>query len=406
MNNIEIGFKLSFIGSSLATVEITLSSVKQVYCQFTLEHPLVYLLRNWSQTCVVEDSNFKCLEEEEPKISEITDEEIEVAAKELLTNDVQQAKEDEEEPLVSLLSSHLSEYDALLDEVAEGLLSHEPELCEEGVNGTYFLKSTSGTPIGVFKPIDEELSSSENPKSDPTKDDTESRTLTGIQTGEAAYREVAAYLIDDEHFFGVPKTALVQLSPSKKFKNRSKIGSLQEFVENDGASWDIGPSAFPMDEVHKIGILDLYTMNFDRHGGNILFREDDEKGISLIPIDNGFSLPDTLAIPNLWFEWMTWSQSKKPFSPKSIEFLQRLDIAKHVEMISKELQIRPECLRVMTVMGRLLKKAVAAGLTLYDIGCLLCPVGSDESPLAQAWPKLSACEEDEIDFILDSVIAK
>lgn len=150
---------------------------------------------------------------------------------------------------------------------------HEPELCEEGVNGTYFLKSTSGTPIGVFKPIDEELSSSENPKSDPTKDDTESRTLTGIQTGEAAYREVAAYLIDDEHFFGVPKTALVQLSPSKKFKNRSKIGSLQEFVENDGASWDIGPSAFPMDEVHKIGILDLYTMNFDRHGGNILFRE-------------------------------------------------------------------------------------------------------------------------------------
>lgn len=398
MNNIEIGFKLSFIGSSLATVEITLSSVKQVYCQFTLEHPLVYLLRNWCQTCPA-DSNLKCLDlDAEPKISEITDEEIEVAAKELLINDVQK---EQEEPLVSLLNSHLSEYDALLDEVAEGLLAHEPELCEEGVNGTYFLKSTKGAPIGVFKPIDEELSSSENPKSQD-----EDRSLTGIQTGEAAYREVAAYLIDDERFFGVPRTALVQLSPSKKFKNRSKIGSLQEFVENDGASWDIGPSAFPVDEVHKIGILDLYTMNFDRHGGNILFREDDKKGISLIPIDNGFSLPDTLAIPNLWFEWMTWSQSKKPFSPKSVEFLQRLDIAKHVEKISQELHIRPECLRVMTVMGRLLKKAVAAGLSLYDIGCLLCPVGSDDSALSQMWPTLSSCAEEEIDSILETVIAK
>lgn len=401
MNNIEIGFKLSFIGSSLATVEITFSSVKQVLCQFTLEHPFVYLLRNWTESCLVDNGDLKLLEK--PKISEITDEEIEVAAKELLTN-AEVQKSQEEEPLVSLLNSHLSDYDALLEEVAEGLLAHEPELCEEGVNGTYFLKGTSGNPIGVFKPVDEELMSEENPKSDFAAEEERTQYFTGIQTGEAAYREVAAYLIDDEKFFGVPKTALVQLSPQKKFKNRSKVGSLQEFVENDGASWDIGPSAFPVDEVHKIGILDLYTLNFDRHGGNILFKEDDEKGISLIPIDNGFSLPDTLAIPNLWFEWMTWSQSKKPFSQKSIEFLQRLDIAKHVEMISKELHIRPECLRVMTVMGHLLKKAVASGLSLYDIGCLLCPVGSDSSPLADAWPKLSSCNEAEIDEVLAELV--
>jgi hypothetical protein len=398
-NNIEIGFKLSFIGSSLATVEITFLSVKQVLCQFTLEHPFVYLLRNWCEARY--DSGDLKLIEKPSKIYEITEEEIEVAAKELLTK-----AEPEEQPLVSLLNTHLSEYDALLEEVAEGLLAHEPELCDEGVNGTYFLKSASGNPIGVFKPIDEEIMSQDNPKTIANASEDRIQYFTGIQTGEAAYREVAAYLIDDEKFFGVPKTALVQLSPTKKKFNRAKVGSLQEFVENDGASWDIGPSAFPVDEVHKIGILDLYTLNFDRHGGNILFKEDEENGISLIPIDNGFSLPDTLAIPNLWFEWMAWSQSKKPFSQKTIEYLKRLDIAKHVEMIKKELHIRPECLRVMTVMGHLLKKAVDAGLSLYDIGCFLCPVGSDSSPLADAWPKLVACGEDEIDVVINELVSR
>jgi hypothetical protein len=115
--------------------------------------------------------------------------------------------------------------------------------------------------------------SQDNPKTIANASEDRIQYFTGIQTGEAAYREVAAYLIDDEKFFGVPKTALVQLSPTKKKFNRAKVGSLQEFVENDGASWDIGPSAFPVDEVHKIGILDLYTLNFDRHGGNILFKE-------------------------------------------------------------------------------------------------------------------------------------
>jgi len=264
------------------------------------------------------------------------------------------------------------------------------------------MKGSSGSTIGVFKPIDEDSLSIENPKSNENKCD-----VVGIQSGESAYREVAAYLIDDEKFFGVPKTALVQLSPTKKFKNRTKVGSLQEFVENDGASWDIGSNVFPVDEVHKIGILDLYTLNFDRHGGNILFKEDDEDGISLIPIDNGFSLPDTFAIPNLWFEWMSWSQSKKPFNQKTVAFIENLNVEKHIETIRSQLNIRSECLKIMTLMGYLLKKSVAAGLTLHDIGSLLCPVGKSPSPIVAAYgDKVEDVDFVKMDHLISSIVSK
>jgi len=53
-----------------------------------------------------------------------------------------------------------NEESELLAQVKEGLEYHEPEACEDGVNGTYFMKDAEANTIAVFKPNDEEGNSS------------------------------------------------------------------------------------------------------------------------------------------------------------------------------------------------------------------------------------------------------
>lgn len=146
-----------------------------------------------------------------------------------------------------------------------------------------------------------------------------------VRVGEAAMREVAAYLLDHDHFANVPCTVLVRLthpifhvapeqpagdsSPGKadwspaapagqsadsavspttssltqSFMRKTsspaetprqhapaKLGSLQEFVRHDGDTSEQGASRFSTAHVHRIGILDLRLLNTDRHAGNML----------------------------------------------------------------------------------------------------------------------------------------
>jgi len=265
----------------------------------------------------------------------------------------------------------------LISRVREGLQYHTPELCEEGVNETYFLKDKNGKKIAIFKPQDEEANSENNPK----RNLEDSSLPKGILPGEAAAREVAAYLLDREHFYGVPRTLMVKIAHTFN-KNASsfekliiKTGSLQEFIDNDGSSEDFGSSSFPVSEVHKIGIMDLHIFNIDRHAGNILVRKSRNNAISLIPIDHGFSLPDTPECP--WFEWMNWSQSRQPFDEDTKSYIQRMDFERDSQLLQHELNVRPECLLHMRFTVALLQKAAALNLTLYDIGTILCRKNPD-----------------------------
>lgn len=69
-----------------------------------------------------------------------------------------------------------------------------------------------------------------------------------------------------------------------------------------------GYSGFPVQEVHKIAVLDLRLGNADRNAGNILARRkaDGSGGQSweLIPIDHGYCLP--ASFEDLSYEWMYW----------------------------------------------------------------------------------------------------
>jgi len=104
--------------------------------------------------------------------------------------------------------------------------------------------------------------------------------------GEAGLREVAASLLDHGGFSRVPVTALAHVQhpifhveaglggrPTSWRGAPTKLVSLQEFVEHDSDAGDCGASGFPVEEVHRIGILDIRIFNTDRHSGNILIRK-------------------------------------------------------------------------------------------------------------------------------------
>lgn len=184
-----------------------------------------------------------------------------------------------------------------------------------------------------------------------------------VRVGEAAMREVAAYLLDHDHFARVPCTVLVRLThpifhvaaepgasadaapasqsvgsdssstialgsssfmsaaagvPAQQRQAPAKLGSLQEYVTHSGDSSEQGASRFSTRDVHRIGILDLRLLNTDRHAGNLLCRPQEasdastalgrlEAGkVALVPIDHGFCLPEALEPP--FFEWLHWPQ--------------------------------------------------------------------------------------------------
>ena len=67
-----------------------------------------------------------------------------------------------------------------------------------------------------------------------------------------------------------PSTSVPAALPSSSDALRSKVGSLQSYVEFDELSGDVAPQLFPASEVHKIAILDMRLFNIDRNEANIL----------------------------------------------------------------------------------------------------------------------------------------
>lgn len=141
---------------------------------------------------------------------------------------------------------------------------------------------------------------------------------------------------------------------------------------------------FSTDEVHKIAILDLRLLNLDRNECNILVTKkiDELTGEvtrSLTPIDHGLSIPDSLEIASFDLSWLSYDQADQPFSQASLDYIKRLDVDKDIQFLEQNFKVRPECLRNMKISGLLLKRAAAKGLTLAQIGTVLCRPDDDPS---------------------------
>eukprot|EP00743_Colponemidia_sp_Colp-15_P003410 GILK01003684.1.p1 GENE.GILK01003684.1~~GILK01003684.1.p1 ORF type:complete len:739 (-),score=166.20 GILK01003684.1:243-2459(-) len=257
-----------------------------------------------------------------------------------------------------------------------------PKLTLDGTGGTYLLRDRTKRIAAVFKPQDEEAFAPNNPRGYVGKIG-QAGFRNGILSGEAASREVAGYLLDRNHFSSVPATCLVEAMHSSFHmeggkKMTYKTGSLQEYVNHDDVAGNFSCSLFPRHEVHKIGILDIRLLNTDRNEANILVvrrrsKEDHHKTLyELIPIDHGLTLPDTLEICSYDLTWMSWPQAKEPFDETALKYIEALDPDADANMLRKVLAIRETCLRNMRITGLLLKKGASAGLSLFEIGSILC----------------------------------
>lgn len=70
-----------------------------------------------------------------------------------------------------------------------------------------------------------------------------------------------------------------------------------------------------MDEIHKIAVLDLRLLNLDRNACNILVQNhadpsSGEQRKTLVPIDHGLTIPDSLAIQSFDLAWLDYPQAE------------------------------------------------------------------------------------------------
>ncbi|XP_057759395.1 phosphatidylinositol 4-kinase gamma 2-like [Arachis stenosperma] len=280
----------------------------------------------------------------------------------------------------------------MINSTFDGLKNkHNPIRSSEGTGGAYLMQDSSGMEyVSVFKPIDEEPMAVNNPQGLPLSSNGEG-LKRGTKVGEGAVREVAAYVLDHPRagprlvsgeavgFAGVPPTAMVRCL-HEAFNHPDgyacsakhvKMGSLQMYMNNDGNCEDIGPGAFPVEEVHKITLLDIRMANADRHAGNILFKKEAGGHISLIPIDHGYCLPEQFE--DCTFDWLYWPQARQPYSADTVDYIRSLDAEKDIELLKYYgWDVPVECARILRVSTMLLKKGVERGLTPYDIGSIMC----------------------------------
>lgn len=267
-----------------------------------------------------------------------------------------------------------------------------------GLGGAYYFRNCHGENIAIVKPTDEEPYAPNNPKGFVGKALGQPGMKRSVRVGETGVREVAAYLLDYDHFANVPSTALVKVTHpvfnvndgvksnvKKTCKQISKIASLQQYISHDFDASDHGTSSFPVSVVHRIGILDIRILNTDRHAGNLLVKKLDGVGsfgqVELVPIDHGFCLPESLEDP--YFEWIHWPQASFPFSEDELEYINHLDPFRDSEMLRMELpMIREACLRVLVLCTIFLKEAAAFGLCLAEIGEMMSREfqGHEEEP--------------------------
>ncbi|KDP24324.1 hypothetical protein JCGZ_25620 [Jatropha curcas] len=312
--------------------------------------------------------------------------------------DLQQS--DQSGPIEILgFSDHFAAVKELVKEIVKAMRTGvDPSPIHSGLGGAYYFKNCHGENVAIVKPTDEEPYAPNNPKGFVGNALGQPGLKRSVRVGETGFREVAAYLLDYDHFANVPSTALVKVTHSifnvndgvkgnkhPQRKQVSKIASLQQFIPHDFDASDHGTSSFPVAAVHRIGILDIRILNTDRHAGNLLVRKLDGIGrfgqVELVPIDHGLCLPESLEDP--YFEWIYWPQASIPFSEDELEYIHCLDPFQDSDMLRRELpMIRDACLRVLVICTVFLKEAASFGLCLAEIGEMMSREfrGHEEEP--------------------------
>lgn len=259
---------------------------------------------------------------------------------------------------------------------------------EEASGGVYAVSRSSGEKLAMFKPAEEEKFVRE-----------------GIVPGEGAVREEAAYVLDScsNGYSGVPATAVARLQVSNI--GHARRGAVQRYMmgsigsmEGYGMPFELAKAtAFvPVEQVHRIGLLDIRTFNTDRHPGNILLIGD-KAPYTMVPIDHGCILPSWFHLSEARFDWLEYPQCKVPLSKPGLAYIESLD-AEEDALVLRKLRIREECIVTMKICTLFLKISVKANRTLHWMGSFMQRSGCFEYPSRLELAVQEACNMTGIQF--------
>lgn len=303
---------------------------------------------------------------------------------------------------------------ALESDISTGFQSNaSPIPVDDCTGGVYYMRTKSRRIAAVFKPSDEEPYAPNNPKrylhpshqknkqepknSRSSPEDQHKSYLNlsaslqsgirvGIAAGDAAVRDVAAYLLDKNHHAGVPLTVLATASHqvfhySASLVSERKTGSLQTYVPHKCTADDVSSSLFSVADVHAIALLDIRLANQDRHGGNILVVEQAKRQYKLVPIDHGACLPRVSEMEETSFLWLTWPQAKQPFSSDILQHIASLDSFEECRTLQQALprghQLEQQALLTLLVCTVFLQVcALEKSMSAFEIGTLMCRHGT------------------------------
>ncbi|RLN51083.1 hypothetical protein BBJ28_00000749 [Nothophytophthora sp. Chile5] len=262
----------------------------------------------------------------------------------------------------------------------------------EGEGGVYAVQSrSSGQKLALFKPAEEEKFVRE-----------------GLFAGEGAVREEAAYVLDSRSngFSGVPPTAVARLRLSSL--GRAKQGAVQRFMtssigsmEGFGMPFDLerAQEFVPVEQVHRIALLDVRVFNTDRHPGNILLIGE-KKPFTMVPIDHGCILPSWFHLSEARFDWLEYPQSRVAFSPAVRQYIASLD-AERDAMALRALGIREECVTTLKICTLFLQLAAARSKTLHWMGNFMVRAGCFQLPSPLELAVQRACERTGISYTFE-----
>eukprot|EP01084_Bolivina_argentea_P080474 145755_1 len=277
-------------------------------------------------------------------------------------------------PLIKVYGNTNKPISIVINQCEQGLFyGIKPILASNGEGGTYFLRDIKNNNIACFKPSDEEVGCINNPRHRVNINSCDIKT---IKPGDGYKREIAAYLLDNNHFHDVPLTVGIECTyngfhyNTNVISSNSKIGSLQKFISGE-VSDNFGIKNYSIREVHKIGLLDIRILNTDRNSGNILVSRDNIGRYKLTPIDHGLAFPEKIEIIHDSWVWLDWNQSKQPFDPYTLSYINSIDIDTDIKTLSYEFDLSQTVFDNMRVAHLVLIKYANMGFSLYDIANIM-----------------------------------
>merc|ERR1711924_186060 len=99
----------------------------------------------------------------------------------------------------------------------------------------------------------------------------------------------------------------------------------------------------------------------------------------LTPIDHGLCLPPISSLGEAEFGWLHWRQAKQPFSEATKQWVAGLSVEDDAAIL-RQLGLPEESIMTSKVCTAVLKRCVAAGLTLHEIGTMFVREGLGQEP--------------------------